>query len=211
MSDGPRCDILSIVIVMLLPRGWGDMGSVDAPLYGTGRLVRFANELRWLRRMAGKTYRQMETPAVGRTKLCNAAGGVTLPTAEVLQVFVVACGGDTTYWLKELEKLIETREKGRKLRRASPPALHDFLQAFAALRRSQGVTLALIHASYGSSIRRISMVIRLDALRLPPHDLVMHVVEMCGGDRVHWDAQWHQVAALCAVAKPVPKLVKQSA
>lgn len=71
----------------------------ERPIDACWPLASFASDLRALRRERGIKYRQMSR----RTNYCvtalaGAASGRYLPTWEVTQAFVVACGGSVDEW-----------------------------------------------------------------------------------------------------------------
>jgi hypothetical protein len=77
------------------------MGRHEQPIRGDNPIVvGFARRLRELRRAAGTpTYRQMARQAyASRTCLSAAASGGQLPTLNITEAFVRACGGDVAQW-----------------------------------------------------------------------------------------------------------------
>ena len=84
------------------------MGRKERTLdHADGPLAEFAVSLRRLRRSAGSpSYRTLaERTHFSVATLSRAAAGNTLPSAEVTQAFVVACGGDAAAWLAERERV----------------------------------------------------------------------------------------------------------
>ncbi|QIS20851.1 NB-ARC domain-containing protein [Nocardia terpenica] len=82
-------------------RGNRLMGRREKPLDGrSGPLAAFAGDLRKLRAAAGNpSYRQMASVAMySPSVLSEAASGYRLPTLQVTQAFVRACGGDPAEW-----------------------------------------------------------------------------------------------------------------
>ncbi|WP_431681376.1 helix-turn-helix domain-containing protein [Kitasatospora sp. KL5] len=67
-----------------------------------GPIQAFAHDLRIVRERAGNpTYRVLaERAGFGATTLSDAAGGVRLPSLEVTQAYVGACGGDVEEWTR---------------------------------------------------------------------------------------------------------------
>ncbi|WP_241253422.1 helix-turn-helix domain-containing protein [Streptomyces sp. W1SF4] len=77
------------------------MGRQEQPLDPEqGPVVRFAHDLRDLRRRAGSpSYRQLAARThFSASTLASAAAGQRLPSAAVLAAFVNACGGDPEEW-----------------------------------------------------------------------------------------------------------------
>lgn len=98
-----------------------------------GPVESFAHDLRLLRDKSGLTYRQLAARAgYGRTTLSDAANGRDLPTLDVLQAYVGACGGDQRKWSTRWHTVIDLLSaqrgsgtpSGRGVRR-DDPALND--------------------------------------------------------------------------------------
>ncbi|MFJ2733062.1 MULTISPECIES: ATP-binding protein [unclassified Streptomyces] len=71
-----------------------------------GPLERFALDLRALRERAGLTYTEMADAAhFAASTLSQAAAGQRLPTREVLQAYVRACGGNPRPWEERWERV----------------------------------------------------------------------------------------------------------
>ncbi|MFK0191112.1 helix-turn-helix domain-containing protein [Kitasatospora sp. NPDC090308] len=85
-----------------------------------GPVPAFAHDLRLVRERAGNpTYRVLaERAGFGATTLSDAAGGVRLPSLEVTQAYVGACGGDVEEWTRRWNEL--DRELGRGAGASSP-------------------------------------------------------------------------------------------
>ncbi|WP_282203321.1 helix-turn-helix domain-containing protein [Kitasatospora fiedleri] len=85
-----------------------------------GPVPAFAHDLRLVRERAGNpTYRVLaERAGFGATTLSDAAGGVRLPSLEVTQAYVGACGGDVEEWTRRWNEL--DRELGRGAGTPSP-------------------------------------------------------------------------------------------
>lgn len=83
-----------------------------------GPLFEFATELRALRQGAGSPpYRRLErTARFSASALADAASGKRLPTQEVLQAYVAACGGDPQAWERRRQ------QTARQLRDRTRPA-----------------------------------------------------------------------------------------
>ncbi|MEV6211160.1 helix-turn-helix transcriptional regulator [Kitasatospora sp. NPDC051914] len=81
-----------------------------------GPIQAFAHDLRIVRERAGNpTYRVLaERAGFGATTLSDAAGGVRLPSLEVTQAYVGACGGDVEEWTRRWH------EADRKLATPAP-------------------------------------------------------------------------------------------
>lgn len=179
------------------------MPKVEKPLTGTGLLVDFARDLRYLRRRARLTYSSLVSmTSHNYSALYQATAGMRLPRLEILESFVCACGGDVDAWRQRWHALDQAKRAGEVLRMAWPPELHNFLARLNALRKAAGTKAELreIADVYGHGHTYISNYIRLDAPRLPPLDLVLCVVKICGGDAAWWNEYWHRTARACNVA-----------
>ncbi|WP_433273751.1 hypothetical protein ACQPZF_19890 [Actinosynnema sp. CS-041913] len=84
-----------------MPRGERPLDAEDGPL------VRFAAELRRLRKKAGTpSYRDLAAVAhYSATSLSEAAGGRKLPSLAVTLAYVQACGGDADEWERRWREL----------------------------------------------------------------------------------------------------------
>jgi transcriptional regulator with XRE-family HTH domain len=75
-----------------------------------GAIQLFAYDLRALREKTGLTYRQLaERAGYSRTTLSDAANGRDLPTLDVVQAYVGACGGNTAEWNSRWRELNDLR------------------------------------------------------------------------------------------------------
>jgi transcriptional regulator with XRE-family HTH domain len=78
-----------------------------------GAIQLFAYDLRALKEKTGLTYRQLAKRAgYSRTTLSDAANGRDLPTLDVVQAYVGACGGNTAEWdsrWRELNDLLSAK------------------------------------------------------------------------------------------------------
>jgi hypothetical protein len=72
----------------------------ERPLTGDSEIVRFAADLRELRRHAGNpTYRELaETAHFSKASVAEATSGRRLPSWSITSAFVLACGGDVHEW-----------------------------------------------------------------------------------------------------------------
>ncbi|MEV8092763.1 helix-turn-helix transcriptional regulator [Kitasatospora sp. NPDC085879] len=79
-----------------------------------GPVQAFAHDLRLVRERAGNpTYRVLaERAGFGATTLSDAAGGVRLPSLEVTQAYVGACGGNVDEWTRRWNDLDRDLARG---------------------------------------------------------------------------------------------------
>ncbi|MFI9811195.1 helix-turn-helix domain-containing protein [Saccharothrix variisporea] len=102
-----------------MPRPERPLGS------GGDGLLRFAGELRALRRAAGSPgYRELARRAnYSVTALSEAAGGRKLPTLPVVLAYVRACGGDVVEWQARWEAVAAEVTAGDGEEEGTPPYL----------------------------------------------------------------------------------------
>jgi hypothetical protein len=121
------------------------MARKERPLdEGDDPLLRFAADLRALRRAAGMpTYRRLAalthySPAT----LSDAAGGRKLPTRDVTLAYVRACGGDEPSWERRWTSLA-TQPADVRVNRA--PQVHAFNAAATMLATAEEAGVVLWH------------------------------------------------------------------
>lgn len=85
------------------------MGRRERPLE-PGPLQEFAHDLRELRARTGLTYRALSHKArYSPSALSAAASGDSLPTLDVMQAYVAACGGNSAAWEQRWHSLAENQ------------------------------------------------------------------------------------------------------
>jgi transcriptional regulator with XRE-family HTH domain len=102
------------------------MGRSEQPLGSDGSALRdFALELRSLRRSSNLTYAQLaDRASYSTSSLQEAAAGRSLPTLNLTQAFVGACGGDITAWTsywRDVRRLLDAGTTASGAKQIKPP------------------------------------------------------------------------------------------
>jgi hypothetical protein len=169
------------------------MGRPEKPLAGTGPVTEFAGALRELRRRAGLTYRDMaERTHQASSALSQAASGSTLPSWELTEAYLRACGEvSIDQWRRRWSAAAAERaamapspitaidfgttaSTATFIHHMEPAGLHDLLQEM----RLQAGNPTLRELSLRSRLPKSSLADMFHG-RVPRRESLMRLIDAC--------------------------------